>query len=111
MAVYYVTLLVIVLLGVGVLYVVGLASIGRRRGEQTRLSSAMQALVDHLNGDAAPPPAIAELFAPLAGRPDRRTSEEMTEVLDEQLPVAEAERHPAGVAEHTVGTVREELAA
>lgn len=75
MVLYYATLLLIVLLGIGVLSMVALVAAGARRADQTRLSSRMGTIVKHLNGDAEPPRLIADLLTPAAKRPEKRQQE------------------------------------
>jgi len=70
-AIYWLSLLLIVALAIGVLAAVALAAIGRRNADQTGLSIALRTLMAHLNGDAAAP-QVAELLVPAARSAERR---------------------------------------
>lgn len=74
MAIYWTTLLFVVVLAIGVIATVALAAIGGRSADRTGLSIALRNLMAHLNGDAAPPPPVAELLAPVVQHAERRTA-------------------------------------
>ena len=71
MAIYWTTLLFVVVLAIGVIAAVALAAIGGRSADRTGLSIALRNLMAHLNGDAAPPPPVAELLGPVVQHAER----------------------------------------
>ncbi len=119
MAIFPATLLLIVLLASGVLAFVALTHAAERGDDQTALSRRLRTVMAHLNGQAAPPPAIAALLAPASPRratahavePDAPAVTDPEPVVEEAVAAEQATEVAAAQPTAEQGTGRSELAA
>ncbi len=106
MAIYWTTLLFVVVLAIGVIAAVALAAIGGRSADRTGLSIALRNLMAHLNGDAAPPPPVAELLGPVVQHAERRPAVGSDQpVTGASVPGASAGVETSGVSARKLGRV------